>query len=55
MDLGILSIPAISASIKRPFSSANIIVWDRRNRLMPNMIEMIESLKSWLKINIRDI
>jgi hypothetical protein len=50
MALDILSIPAMSASIERLFSSANITVSDRRNRLTPNTIEMIESLKSWQKI-----
>jgi hypothetical protein len=50
MALDILSIPAMSASIERLFSSANITVSDRRNRLTPDIIEMIESLKSWKKI-----
>ena len=50
MALDILSIPAMSASVERLFSSANITVSDRRNRLSPDTIEMIESLKSWLKI-----
>ena len=50
MALDILSIPAMSASIERLFSSANITVSDRRNRLSPDTIEKIESLKSWLKI-----
>jgi hAT family protein len=50
MALDILSIPAMSASIERLFSSANITVSDRRNRLTPDTIEMIESLKSWQKI-----
>ena len=50
MALDILSIPAMSASIERLFSSANITVSDRRNRLTPDTIEIIESLKSWQKI-----
>ena len=50
MALDILSIPAMSASIERLFSSANITVSDRRNQLIPNTIEVIESLKSWQKI-----
>jgi hypothetical protein len=49
MALDILSIPAMSASIERLFSSANITVSDRRNQLIPNTIEVIESLKSWQK------
>jgi hypothetical protein len=50
MALDILSIPAMSASIERLFSSANITVSDRRNRLTADTIEMIESLKSWQKL-----
>jgi len=50
MALDMLSIPAMSASIERLFSSANITVSDRRNRLSPDTIEMVESLKSWQKI-----
>ena len=50
MALDILSIPAMSASIERLLSSANITVSDRRNHLTPDTIEIIESLKSWQKI-----
>jgi len=50
MALGILSIPAMSTSMERLFSSANITVSDRRNHLTPDTIEIIESLKSWRKI-----
>jgi hypothetical protein len=50
MALDILSIPAMSASIERLFSSANITVSDRRNRLTADTVEMIESLKSWQKL-----
>ena len=50
MALDILSIPAMSASIERLFSSANITVSDRRNRLTPSTIVIIESLKLWRKI-----
>jgi hypothetical protein len=50
MALNILSIPAMSGSIERLFSSANITVYDRRNRLTADTIEIIESLKSWQKI-----
>jgi hypothetical protein len=50
MALDILSIPAMSASIERLFSSANITVSDRRNQLIPNTIEVIENLKSWQKM-----
>jgi hypothetical protein len=50
MALDILSIPAMSASIERLFASANISVSDRRNQLIPNTIEVIESFKSWQKM-----
>jgi hypothetical protein len=50
MALDILSIPAMSASVERLFSSSNITVSDRRNRLKANTIEVIESIKSWQKI-----
>jgi uncharacterized protein YpbB len=51
MALDILSIPAMSVLVERLFSSANITVSDRRNRLTANnTIEMIESLKSWQKL-----
>jgi hypothetical protein len=50
MALDILSVPAMSASIERLFSSPNVAVSDRRNRLSPDIIEIIESLKSWQKI-----
>ena len=50
MAVDILSIPAMSASVERLFSSSNITVSDRRNRLKANTIEVIESIKSWQKI-----
>jgi hypothetical protein len=50
MAFDILSIPAMSASVERLFSSANITVSDRRNRLAPDIIEAIECLKSWRKL-----
>jgi hypothetical protein len=50
MALDILSIPAMSASVEHLFSSSNITVFDRRNRLKADTIEVIESLKSWQKI-----
>ena len=54
MALDILTIPAISAAPERLFSSANITISDRRNRLYSDTTEAIECLKSWRKIqNIR--
>lgn len=46
----ILTIPAISAAPERLFSSANITISDRRNRLHGDTTEAIECLKSWRKI-----
>jgi hAT family C-terminal dimerisation region len=48
MALDILSIPAMSAELKRLFSSAKVTITDCRNRLSIESIEAIECLKSWL-------
>lgn len=50
MALDILSIPAMSAAPERLFSSANITISDRRNRLHSDTTEAIECLKSWRKL-----
>ena len=50
MALDILTIPAILAAPERLFSSANMTISDRRNRLYSDTIEAIECLKSWRKI-----
>jgi hypothetical protein len=50
MALDILTIPAISAAPERLFSSANITISGRRNRLHSDTTEAIECLKSWRKI-----
>lgn len=50
MALDILTIPAMSAAPERIFSSANIPISDRRNRLHSDNTEAIERLKSWRKI-----
>jgi hypothetical protein len=50
MALDILTIPAMSAAPERLFSSANITISDRRNRLHGDTTEAIECLKSWRKI-----
>jgi hypothetical protein len=50
MALDILTILAMSAAPKRLFSSANITISDRRNRLHSDTTEAIEYLKSWRKI-----
>ena len=50
MALDILTVPAMSAAPERLFSSANITISDRRNRLHSDTTEAIECLKSWRKI-----
>ena len=50
MALDMLTIPAMSAAPERLFSSANITISDRRNRLYGDTTEAIECLKSWRKI-----
>jgi hypothetical protein len=50
MAIDILSIPAMSAEPERLFSGARITITDRQNKLGIETIEIIESLKSWLKI-----
>jgi hypothetical protein len=46
----VLTIPAMSAAPERLFSSANITISDRCNRLHGDTTEAIECLKSWRKI-----
>ena len=54
MALDILTIPAMPAAPERLFSTANITISDRRNRLHGDTTEAIECPKSWRKIyNIR--
>jgi hypothetical protein len=50
MALNILLIPVTSADPERLFSGAKITISDRRNRLSIYIIEALECLKSWLKI-----
>jgi hypothetical protein len=48
MALDLLSIPAMSVELERLFSRAKVTIIDRRNKLGIQMIQAIESLKSWL-------
>lgn len=48
--MDILSIPAMSAEPERLFSGAKITITDRRNRLGSDVIEALECLKSWFRI-----
>lgn len=50
MAINILSIPAMSADVERLFSSAGLTLSNRRNRMSTDMLEALESLKSWLRI-----
>ena len=51
MALDLLSIPAMAADPERLFSSAKITITDRRNRLGIEVIEVVECLKSWYKVD----
>ena len=50
MAIDILSIPAMSSSPKRLFSSAKITITDRRNWLGIASVQALECLKSWMGI-----
>jgi hypothetical protein len=52
MALDLLSIPSMSASVKRLFSRAKITITERRNLLGIEAVQAIECLKSWLKPGI---
>jgi hypothetical protein len=42
-----LAIPAMSSECERVFSSAKLLLTDRRNRLNPDAIEANECLRNW--------
>ena len=50
MALNLLSIPAMSAAPERLFSSCKITITDRRNKLSVKVIEALECLRSWYKV-----
>jgi hAT family C-terminal dimerisation region len=50
MALNLLSIPAMSAEPERLFSSCKITITDRRNKLSVKVIEALECLRSWYKV-----
>ena len=50
MAINYLSIPAMSTDAERFFSSCLITLTDRLNCLGDDVLEVIECLKSWLKI-----
>jgi hypothetical protein len=47
MALDILAIPPMSDEIERIFSSAKLLLTDRRSRLKMDIIEANECLRSW--------
>ena len=49
MVLDLLSIPLISAECERVFSSAKILITDRRNGLKENIIKTYTLLRWWFK------
>jgi hypothetical protein len=49
MAFDILSIPAMSAECERVFSSAKILLNDRRARMKEDIIEASECLRAWLQ------
>jgi hypothetical protein len=50
MAIDILSIPCMSSAVERLFSSAKLVVTDRRNRLDVFTMEALECIKSWRKL-----
>lgn len=55
MAIDMLSIPASSAPVERLWSSAQLTMTDRRNRLSIQSVEWLECLKSWRKIESFDM
>ena len=50
MALDLLSIPAMSTEPERVFSSVQENISDRRNQAQMDLIEVLELLKSWIKL-----
>ena len=49
MAFDMLTIPAMSSECERVFSSAKLLLTDRRNRLGAGVIEAVECLRAWSK------
>jgi hypothetical protein len=49
MAFDILAVPAMSAKVERLFSSASLVVIERRARTLPDLAEDNQSLRAWLK------
>ena len=52
MAFDILSIPAMSAECERVFSGAGALVTNRKKRMLEDIIEAIECLRSWWRQDI---
>ena len=52
MAIDIYSIPAISSEPERVFSSAKHTLSDQRNSLEAETIELLECMKSWIRLGI---
>jgi hypothetical protein len=52
MAFDILSIPAMSAECERVFSSAKLLITDRRGRLKEDIIEASECSRSWIEAEL---
>ena len=55
MAINVLLIPTMSANVERLFSSAGLMLSNRRNRMETKLLEALECLKSWLKIKEFDL
>ena len=51
MAITIFSIPLMSAGLERVFLGAKYIITPERVRLRAKILEIIESLKSWVRIS----
>jgi hypothetical protein len=49
MAFDFLAIPAMSAEVERLFSSAGLVITERRARTLPDLAEDAQLLKAWLK------
>ena len=54
MAIDMLCIPAMSAECERVFSSAKLLISQRRNRLTADMIEACECLRAWIIAGMKD-
>jgi hypothetical protein len=54
MAIDMLCVPAMSAECERVFSSAKLLISQRRNRLTADMIEACECLRAWIIADLKD-